>query len=165
MPADAPAPQPVAPEVRAALCDLTARYALAVDRRELDTVVALFTEDGVLVLPDPPASLAPVTAHEGRAAIRAAMSAVAAVPQTFHAVVGEVHDAGGDDDTATGTVACEAHHLSRGRSGEVTDLVWQLRYADTYRRTPQGWRFARRELHVATVALRPVRAWLGDRVT
>ncbi|SEK73032.1 SnoaL-like domain-containing protein [Blastococcus sp. DSM 46786] len=149
----------VPPTDRAALSDLVARYASYVDGRDLDAVAELFTDDGVLVLPDLPASLAPSVTHEGRAGVRAALAAVAGVPQTFHAIVGEVYDAGPSDDIHRGTVACAAHHLDRRGSGEITDRVWHLRYRDTYRRTGEGWRIARRELHLASIESRPVRSW------
>jgi ketosteroid isomerase-like protein len=100
---------PVSPADRAALSDLVARYALDVDRRQLDRVAELFTEDGVLLLPAPPTSMAPVIPHRGRAAVRRALSAVAEVPQTFHALLGEVFEAGDHPGEALGSVAAEAH--------------------------------------------------------
>lgn len=151
----------VSADDRAQLSDLVARYALNVDERNLDVVAGLFTEDAVLVLPDPPAVLRPVLEHVGRDAVHAALSTVSRVPQTFHAITGEVYDIGAEPGQLIGTVACAAHHLSRNSSGQVIDRVWNLRYRDTYRPTDDGWRFARRELHLATVDTRPVRAWLG----
>jgi hypothetical protein len=103
----------------------------------------------------------PTVAHEGRTAVRAALGSVARVPQTFHAVLGEVYDAGEDPDRARGVVACAAHHLTERRPGEVVDRVWHLRYRDDYRRAGDGWLLTRRELHLATVEVRPVRSWLG----
>jgi hypothetical protein len=40
----------------------------------------------------------------------------------------------------------------------VTDLVWHLRYLDDYVETADGWRFARREVHVDLVERRPLEA-------
>lgn len=151
----------VSPTDRAALSDLVARYALHVDERNLDAVAELFTEDGVLVLPDLPASMLPTVVHEGRRGVRAALSAVARVPQTFHGVVGEVYDAGARPGLVRGSVACEAHHLAEKAPGEVVDRLWRLRYRDSYRHGEDGWRFARREVHLASVEVRPVRSWLG----
>ncbi len=70
---------------------------------------------------------------------------------THHGVSGAHYEVHGD--TATGEVVGVAHHLGAG-SGESapdgdapgTDTIWYLRYADTYRRTDDGWRIARRAL-------------------
>jgi len=40
-----------------------------------------------------------------------------------------------------------AHHLL-GESGEQIDHVMMIRYLDQYRREPEGWRIAVRELQV-----------------
>jgi ketosteroid isomerase-like protein len=147
---------------RAELSDLVARYALLVDRRDLDGVAELFTEDGVLVLPGLPGTLEPTVVVEGRAGIRATLTAVERVPQTFHAVVGEVHENTADPDVRRGAVACTAHHYEPHRDGGVVDRVWHLRYSDTYRRGGEGWRIARRELQLGAVELHPVKAWRGE---
>jgi ketosteroid isomerase-like protein len=149
----------LSPADRLEITELGARYALAVDERRLNDVAALFTEDGVLVMPQPPHILDPVLAREGRTAVRAAMDAVSRLPQTFHVLAGTVLEAAGPD-AATGTVACTAHHLSES-DGEVGDRVWHVRYSDTYRRTGDGWRIARRELAIAFIEQRPVGAWRG----
>lgn len=128
------------------LSQLVHGYAARVDDRQ--PVAELFTEDGVLVAPDPPDVLDPVREHQGRPAIAAATSAL---PPTFHAVVGEVYSV--DGDRATGRVACVAHHVVDPR----TDLVWHLRYADTYRREDGAWRFARRELSIDLIESRPLK--------
>ncbi|MFF4773666.1 nuclear transport factor 2 family protein [Microtetraspora fusca] len=148
----------LAPADRADLADLVARYALHVDRRDLDALVGLFTEDAVLALPDPPRDLGPVRSHTGRAEIRDAMARLAAIPVTFHALAGHVFDAGPDPHTATGSVACVAHHLTERSPGEVTDLVWHLRYADSYLRDDHGvWRIRGRALQIDWIETRPVR--------
>ncbi len=139
---------------RLALLDLVHRYALLVDNRDLDAAVALFTADGVLSTPDPPEHLDPVHEHAGHDAVHEALAIVTSVERTFHEVVGTVLDL--DGDGARGQVACVAHHLVT-RDGETKDHVWHLRYDDAYRRTPEGWRIARRSLHVAFLETRPVR--------
>jgi hypothetical protein len=128
------------------LSQLVHRYALTVD--EGGAVAELFTADGALVVPDPPDVLVPTTEHRGHDAIAAATSGL---PRTFHAVVGEVYDVG--DGTARGRIACVAHHLLDPR----TDLVWHLRYDDSYVRGPDRWRFARRALTIEVIATRPVK--------
>ena len=79
---------------RLALADLVHLYASAVDDRRFDDVIELFTETAELRLPDPPRSLEPVRRHHGRGGVREAMSAVAAVTRTEHAIVGEVYALG-----------------------------------------------------------------------
>jgi hypothetical protein len=127
--------------------DLAHRYAAAVDDRDFAAVAALFAPDGVLAVPRPPRSLDPVVEHIGPDGVLEAMAALAPVPLTFHAVVGQVYDG------TRGRIACVAHHVVP-RDGLVTDLVWHLRYLDEYVETPAGWRFGRREVHVDLVETR-----------
>ncbi len=154
-------PGPLGPGDRGALADLVARYALFVDDRDIAALTGLFTEDGVLVLPDPPKELAPVLAHRGRDEIAGAMSSLLDVPVTFHALAGEVFDAGPEAGTAMGRVACAAHHLTT-RAGEPADLVWHLRYTDRYRREDEVWRIAERVIRIDWIETRPVRRWRGQ---
>jgi hypothetical protein len=128
------------------LSQLVHRYALTVD--EGGDVAALFTDDGVLVSPDPPKVLVPTVEHVGHDAITAAM---ADLPKTFHAVVGEVYSV--DAAGATGRIACVAHHVI----APDTDLVWHLRYADDYRQVDGRWLIARRELTVELIETRPLK--------
>ena len=144
---------------RVALGDLVARYAAYADGRELDELAGLFTDDAVLLLPEPPRALEPVRSCRGRAEIKDALSALSAFPLTFHELAGAVHDPGGASGLATGRVAGVAHHLSERSPGTVTDLVWHVRYSDVYRRGRAGWRFARREVAVEWIETRPVRRW------
>jgi ketosteroid isomerase-like protein len=135
--------------VRQELSDLVHRYAVGVDARDWDAVAALFTDDAVLVVPEPPRTLEPATERT----VREAMAALDGVVRTVHEVAAEVYDVAGD--TATGRVTGAAHHLVE-RDSEPVDLCWRLRYADDYRRTPEGWRFTRRELTIDVVEVRPV---------
>lgn len=124
------------------LSRLVHTYAARLDDRQ--PIGALFAEDAVLVVPDPPDVLDPVITHSGREAIVAATSGL---PPTFHAIVGEVYG------ESTGRVACVAHHVI----DELTDLVWHLRYADTYRQVDGTWLFARRELSIDLIETRPLK--------
>jgi hypothetical protein len=141
---------------RFALADLVHRYAAEVDDRRLDAAAALFAEHAVLVVPDPPANLEPVVEHAGRGAIRAAIGAVESVARTQHEIVGEVFELGDDHRTARGRIACVAHHWTSAGS-DITDVVWHLRYDDTYRRTDDSWVFLRRALTINAIETRPVR--------
>lgn len=124
------------------LSQLVHRYAAQVD--DGLGVGNLFTEDGALVVPDPPTVLDPVVEHVGRQAIQAATTGL---PRTFHAIVGEVFDG------HRGRIACVAHHVV----SSTTDLVWHVRYADTYRRDDDTWLIARRELSIDLVETRPLK--------
>lgn len=147
-------------DARCALSDLVHRYAASVDDREFDSAAELFTADAELAVPEPPAGLAPVHRHRGRAAIAAAVAAVTAVVRTEHAIIGEVYGDLCQGATrpagATGRIACIAHHWDR-RGDEMVDVVWHLRYDDEYELTDAGWRISRRALTINAIETRPVR--------
>ncbi|MEU8119806.1 nuclear transport factor 2 family protein [Spirillospora sp. NPDC049024] len=147
---------------RIALGDLVARYALHADRREIDAMADLFTEDAVLVLPDAPDELDPVRVFTGRSEIAATLSVLDGIPLTFHALVGQVFGAGPEPGTAIGEIACVAHHVTSREDGKVSDLVWHCRYTDTYRADGRTWRIARREQRIDSIETRPVRRWRGE---
>lgn len=137
------------------LSALVHRYAANVDDRRFDDVVELFTETAQLVLPEPPLHLVPTRTSTGPDGIRAAMATLDAVTRTQHDIVGEVYD--GTAESAAGRITCVAHHWTNGPDGTVTDLVWHLRYDDTYLRTRNGWRIARRALYLNAIETRPIR--------
>lgn len=141
---------------RVALRDLVNRYAACVDDRDPAGVAALFTEDGVLTTAGPPRSMGPTHEHRGANRIREALAGLDELLGTFHAVTGEVFEAGSDADSATGRVSCLAHHVSE-RDGSFKDVTWAVVYRDGYRRTPQGWRFADRAAHVTFLSTGPVK--------
>jgi SnoaL-like domain len=146
---------------RLALADLVHLYASAVDDRRFDDVVELFTETAELRLPDLPRSLDPVRRHHGRGGVRDAMSAVAAVARTEHAIVGEVYAAADDPNYALGRITCIAHHFSVA-DGQISDVVWHLRYDDDYLRTRAGWRIHGRALTINAIETHPVRRLRGQ---
>jgi hypothetical protein len=146
---------------RLELSDLVHLYASAVDDRRFDDVVELFTDTAELRLPDPPRSLEPVRRHHGHEGVRAALTAVAAVTRTEHAIVGEVYAAADDRNYALGRITCIAHHFSE-TDGKITDLVWHLRYDDEYMRTRAGWRIHGRALTINAIETRPVRRLRGQ---
>jgi hypothetical protein len=141
---------------RLALTDLVHRYAAGVDDRRFGDVVELFTDAAELKVPDPPHSLEPVRDHSGHAGVREALSSLAAVARTEHAIVGEVYSGGPGTANAYGRIACIAHHWSYQRE-QVTDLVWHLRYDDEYQLSDAGWRIRSRALTINAVETRPVR--------
>ena len=145
---------------RLALTDLVHLYASAVDDRRFDDVVELFTETAELRLPDPPRSLEPVHHHHGHDGVRSAMSALASVTRTEHAIVGEVYAPGDEPNYALGRITCIAHHWTADGE-QITDLVWHLRYDDEYLRTRAGWRIHGRALTINAIETRPVRRLRG----
>ena len=143
---------------RTELSDLVHRYAAAIDDRDLDSAVGLFTPTAQLVLPNPPEQLGPVHSHHGHDEIRAALGVVTSVGRTHHDIASEVYTADADADAATahGRIAGSAHHFSR-RAEEITDIVWYLRYEDDYVRTGSGCRIERRALTIDAIETRPIR--------
>jgi ketosteroid isomerase-like protein len=117
---------------------LVARYAVAVDSRDLDTLVGLFVDD-VQVGRD-------TFGHEAlRRSFRASLSAVGVTILQVGTHVIDLTDA----DHATGIVYC---------SGQVQEgdrwIHQSILYRDTYERRDGTWRFVRRvhELFHGTVA-------------
>jgi ketosteroid isomerase-like protein len=139
-------------EDRAAISDLAHAYAQAVDRKDIDAVVALFAETGELVVWTEPGAASPRTIT-GRTAIRESLSDLSRYRATFHEIASHTVDLRGD--SATAQTGCVAHHIT-GPEGEERDRVWYLRYADTLIRESGGWRFAVRELRVEIVSKGPL---------
>ena len=129
--------------------DLAHRYAAAVDARDYDAVAALFADDAVLAVPRPPEHLDPVVEHVGAAGVLEAMAALKGVRSTRHEVVDQVYDG------TSGRITGLAHHFVE-RDGVVTDHVWHVHYLDDYVEMAEGWRFARREVHVDGIESHPV---------
>lgn len=146
-------------DARSALSDVVHRCAAGIDDRQFALASEFFTADGELWTPRPPDELQPVECHRGTAAVAAAISAVATMARTEHAIVGEVYDAAPEQDAATGRIACIAHHWER-RDDTLVDLVWHLRYDDEYRLSAAGWRISRRALTINAIETRPVRRLL-----
>lgn len=140
---------------RLPLADLVHLYAAAVDDRRFGDVVELFTETAELRVPDPPRELGPVLVSRGRDGITAALGTLGAIDRTEHAIVGEVYADGPETGYALGRITCIAHHWTRAE-GQVTDLVWHLRYDDEYLRTPLGWRIHGRALTINAIETRRV---------
>lgn len=129
---------------------LVAAYAAAVDARDWVTLGGLFTEDAVLLTPDPPRSLDPVLEAAGRIAIVATVQQVAAFAGTEHLVTRSEWSGSGDE--ATGRTTGEAHHHVDGP--DPHSWVWHVSYVDDCVRTEAGWRIARRALAVRQIEKR-----------
>ena len=129
---------------RAALDQLVAAYAAAVDARDWDALADLFTEDAVLVTPDPPRSLEPVVGARGRAEIVDVVAKVGAFASTSHVVATSAWEPSASG--AAGRTTSEAHHHVDGP--EPHSWVWEVEYRDRCVRTEHGWR-----LHVRTLTV------------
>jgi hypothetical protein len=142
-------PAPSSEEERS-LLDLSIRYAATVDRRDGDGFSRLFEPEGELMVPAYPDDLRPVVRRKGRAELRRIPSALDGYAVTFHQVSNPHFRIEGDD--AAGSVQCVAHHITgEAGDGEAVDVVWFIRYDDTYRREKGRWRFRRRVLHLQWV--------------
>ena len=141
---------------RIALRDLVERYAQAVDRGDVDTVVSLFTEDGVLLTHLTPESEETPLERRGHESLRRGLGlGLAVYSTTTHVIGGQVidHLAG---DEAAGTTTCLAHHVYEGDDGGERLTVMAIRYEDRYRRQRGGWRFAERRLRLQWSDDRPL---------
>jgi hypothetical protein len=131
---------------RGALRALVEAYAACADRRDTAGFADLFTVDATLTTFD--AAGAVGSRYEGRSAIAEIPERLRRYDVTLHLVGG--HHVEVDGATATGTVACEAHHV-RG----TDDRVLMIRYVDGYLREDR-WRFTDREVRVLWVERRAV---------
>ena len=134
-------------EDRLAILDAIARYAHAWDDRDADTYADCFTDDAVFeayIASDPEPHIRKVTkatilewargAHAGHLADRA----------TKHTPNGTVFDELGPDAARTRTMLLET--VMRPEDGRPW-LTNTGVYVDAWRRTPEGWKLARREMH------------------
>ena len=131
--------------LRQELRALAEGYAQGVDRRDVETFVALFHDDAVITIHDPSESTEP---RELRGIDRLAKvpEAIQRYAKTFHLLGQSTYDIG--DGEATGEVYCIAHHLTPDAHGG-TNYVMYIRYEDTYRTDADGvWKFASRRLRV-----------------
>jgi uncharacterized protein (TIGR02246 family) len=129
---------------RLALRHLVDAYALAVDRRDVAAVAALFADQGRLVsrLQYPAGDGALV--RQGRDQIATAIAAgLERYVLTTHVVGGQVVRL--DGPRATGDTVCLAHHVY-DKADSRRLLVMAVRYSDTYARGPDGWCFTERQL-------------------
>lgn len=140
---------------RIALRELVERYAQAVDQRDIDTVVNLFTEDGVLLSHLMPGTEETPLERRGHDQLRRSMElGLARYTSTTHVIATQVVDLAGDD--ASGTTTCLAHHVYAGDESGERLLVMAICYRDRYRRQHGSWRFAERRLELQWSDDRPL---------
>lgn len=118
-------------ESHLAIQQLPSRYALAVDSRNLDDLVALF-------VPDVDCG----RRGRGRDALKAFYDpTLRQFYRCHHQIVGQVIDFDpADPDRATGTVYCRAEHEDGGKW-----IVMAICYFDIYHRCGDGWFFQSRD--------------------
>ena len=117
-----------------AVRELAARYALAIDDRDWDTLRDLYTADAVFA-----GAAERVTGRD--AVVDYLARRMALVGPTTHSPHAHVVDWGAPGE-ATGTVSAHAEQAVDGVA-----LVLAFRYSDVYRREDDGrWRFRSREL-------------------
>ncbi len=138
-------------EIREACERLALDYSFFADGQRMDEWSDLFAEDGELVLFG--------QTYRGPAAIRAAVGAGrGAAALSVHAITNQRIDIA-SADAAEGTVYILAFSGERKDSGPAA--VAQIApsavgiYHDAYKRTPAGWKFARRAFEPAIVATPP----------
>ena len=123
-------------EARALLQDLVTRYCMAVDDRDLETIVGLFVPDGSFGHH----GTEPAVGHQAiRAHYRRQLSAI---PYSVHVADSQlITDLG--PDHAAGVVNA---HAEMGRLARPP-LRAAMRYVDRYRLSEGSWRFESRRLH------------------
>ncbi|HVT20014.1 MAG TPA: nuclear transport factor 2 family protein, partial [Mycobacteriales bacterium] len=127
------APETRYADVEAGVRAAIARYNAAVDDGRTEDVVATYCPDGACDIPG-------LGAHAGHDALRSAYAAVEPTRPQRH-VVTNTHLTDWNADEAT--AVSDFLFLTLGEAGWKVRLVG--RYRDTLHRTPDGWRFHRRE--------------------
>ena len=122
-------------EDRQELADLVTRYCIAVDDRDLDALISLFSSDARMGHADGSAGGA---GTEG--ITRYYEERLRGVGTCFHYFHSQLIDFDGPDD-ATGVVLAHAEMAVDGRM-----IVGAIRYHDTYAREGGAWRFRERRL-------------------
>jgi ketosteroid isomerase-like protein len=132
------------------LWQLSVGYASAVDRRDGDALVAVFTPEATVTVVPEPGSERPERQMAGTAEIAQIAVSIARYERTFHFLGQSSYDVG--PGSATGEVYCVAHHLKEGQN-----LVMYIRYADKYRQQTDGsWLICDRRVVVDWSERRPV---------
>jgi SnoaL-like domain len=136
------------------LRDLTYRYAWAVDRRDADAFIALFTADGaVRGHGENPIDYA------GPERLTALIADLGMFERTMHNVFNQLFERS-DDGEVTGLTYCIASHMLPGEEPRMLDMaIW---YHDRYAEEAGTWKFAERRLEVLWVENRPVKRFAAS---
>lgn len=130
------------------LHDLAFRYAQAVDGRDADRLLSVFTEDGaVMGFGENPISF------RGDAGLRDMTEKLSAFRRTMHNVFNQTFEMC-PDRQLTGETYCVASHILPGDTWRVMDMA--IRYHNSYRQQAGSWRFYERRLEVLWVETRAV---------
>ena len=124
-------------EDRVEIGELIARYGLVMDNRDMEGMPALFTRDVVFRSLDGVMNVQGVDAAV--AMFRSRFEVLGPSNHFTHDRIIEFDDQ--DPDRASGIVLS---HAEMNRLG--TAMLTAIRYSDTYRREPGGWRFSERVL-------------------
>jgi hypothetical protein len=125
---------------------LASDYALAVDKRDYETLRGLFLPDARLAIyAGDPAPDALRFEARGQDAILRALRAIERYAVTTHQLGGQTVSF--SNDRARAETRCLASHLYL-RAGARWNLEMAIRYQDELVRTGGGWRFAERALAV-----------------
>lgn len=128
-----------------AIRELVDAYAHHADRKDPDGQAAVFTAHGVVRLFEAdPAVASPVRTTTGRAELAATFAHLVRQYDTTTYLNGQ-STASVTGDTAAGETYCLAYHLLH-EDGERVLLTMAIRYLDSFERTSEGWRIARRDL-------------------
>jgi uncharacterized protein (TIGR02246 family) len=139
---------PVPAEDAAAIRDLAAWYARAVDRDDPELLASLFTPDGVIE--------GPGFRMAGHAQIRGVPGMLRSrYARTLHLLLQQTVTACANG-AAEAETCCLAHHLTDSGGGVASNLVWAIRYQDRLSRSEGRWRFSRRELVIDWTETRAV---------
>ncbi|MEO0030864.1 MAG: hypothetical protein RIS94_622 [Pseudomonadota bacterium] len=120
-------------EAESQIRQLVARYSFDIDDRRVEAVRTLFAEDAVLRSSDG------VMQARGVDAIMAQFDGRFSVLGPGHHVMHDIQIDFVSDEEATGRVSGHAELWRKGRM-----MVAAIRYADRYRNTARGWKFAER---------------------
>jgi hypothetical protein len=122
---------------RLALRDLVEAYAFGCDARDADLLRSCFVDGATLTVHWSSREPTSMTFPDGAEHIARSLGRY---DRTMHFVGNHRAELRGDD--ATSVTYCFAHHLTG-----ADDHVMAIRYHDTFRRTPEGWRIVERHLH------------------
>ncbi len=134
-------------EDRFAILEVIANYSYTYDAKDADAYAALFTEDAVFEVYA--GREKPLVYNEGREAIRTwARGLHEEMPEGYqsrHNQSGTVFEELGPDAARTRTMLLGTRRYPGDKAPGVSGTGV---YSDEWRKTPEGWRFARRTLHM-----------------